>query len=448
MKIHIPDDGQESNLAAEQQPLFPRNEGCGDTDPKQEAPLIDWLDVEQANCLITGEGKNHSAWRPSSPITSALESMTSSICCSCAWLARKRSSKSISTKKKVQEILVKIIKNVVSLSLLGFSIYMVMAAILTKQTKVAGAAGAPAAAVAMWTLILWLGLMEGGQGSLVGLQPVDKALYQQSHPIAYQCARLAHHGENFFIVNTCSSPLPGTSIQGVPDYLVEAFLESGLATIIITVILGQLAAEVNATKSMFDFINNFGMLLTLWISLAIEMSGILHSVYLVQYFFAWVTGKPVSTGESPRGILGELFFWFRVIMSSVVLGSACTITFVALINGQTDMYAGVPNTVTIIMVLFLTGLVGMMEAMQIALFAVVNLPEEELKHHPVCVTLCLFVLARMITIDVDMTPLSDGEPVPTVMGVSEAVQDFLNTGLPGALMCVFIWVDAKYSIAT
>ena len=84
-----------------------------------------------------------------------------------------------------------------------------------------------------------------------------------------------------FIVNTCSSPVPGTSIQGVPDFRVETFLESGLATIIITVILGQLAAEVNATKSMFDFINNVGMLLTLWISLAIEMSGILHSVYLV-----------------------------------------------------------------------------------------------------------------------------------------------------------------------
>lgn len=269
-----------------------------------------------------------------------------------------------------------------------------------------------------------------------------------------------------FIVNTCSSPVPGTSIQGVPDYLVEIFLESGLATIIITVILGQLAAEVNATKSMFDFINNAGMLLTLWVSLAIEMSGILHSVYLVQYFFAWVTGKAVSTGESPRGILSALFFWSRVIMSTIVLGSACTITFVALMNGQTDMYAGVPKTVTIVLVIFLTGLVGMMEAMQIALFAVVNLPDEELKHHPVarancqwtfsgnnfqafligrqvCVTLCLFVLARMITIDVDMTPLSDGVPVPTVMGVTEGMQDFLNTGLPGALMYVFISVYAK-----
>lgn len=100
-------------------------------------------------------------------------------------------------------------------------------------------------------------------------------------------------------------------------------------------------------------------------------------------------------------------------------------------------------------------------SVQIALFAVVNLPEEELNSHPVarancqwtfsgnnfqafligrqvCVTLCLFILARMITIDVDITPLPDGSPAPTVMGVSEGVQDFLNTGLPGALITTIV----------
>lgn len=198
MKIHFPsnDEGKKPDMATEYQPLFSCSEGCGCTGCKLEAPLIDWLDVEQANCLVTGQDKSQSMWRPSSPITSTLGSMTSSICCKCAWLTRKHQSKSTFDETKIQELLLKIVKYVVSLTLLGFSIYIVMAAILTKQTKVAEAAGAPAAALAMWALILWLGLMEGGQGSLVGLQPVDKTLYENSHPIAYRCARLAHHGEN------------------------------------------------------------------------------------------------------------------------------------------------------------------------------------------------------------------------------------------------------------
>ena len=96
MKIYFPsiNDGKESNLApAEHQPLFSRNEDDGDAGHKQEASLIEWLDVEQANSLVTGEDKRPSVWRPSSPITSAFESMTSGLCCSCAWLARKQQPK-------------------------------------------------------------------------------------------------------------------------------------------------------------------------------------------------------------------------------------------------------------------------------------------------------------------------------------------------------------------
>ena len=53
-------------------------------------------------------------------------------------------------------------------------------------------------------------------------------------------------------------------------------------------------------------------------------------------------------------------------------------------------------------------------------------------------TFALFVLATIITIDVDMTPLPDGEEPPTVMGVSEGMQDFLNSGLPGALITTIV----------
>ena len=383
--------------ATESEPLF-NHQDC----ERKAGNLIDWSDVERATQLVAdGQVDDPTAWRPSSPIVSPMESMSTQICCKSSWISS-TSFKKLLPKKKDRETIVKLVKNAGSLSLLSFSVYMVMAAIVTSQTKVSQAASPLIASVTMWALILWLGLMEGGQGSLVGLQPVDKGVYADSHPVAHRCAVLAHEGENLnrfilgrqflvflvvFVVNMCSSSVPGTTIPGVPDSIVEIFLESGLATIIITVILGQLAAEVNATKSMFDFVNNYFMLVTLWITLSIEWSGLLHSVYLVQHMFAWATGKPVSDGEH-RSTVGNIFFWLRVIGSTAVLGYACTFTFVALFHGQTDMYKGVPNVVTIVVFVVLLCVIGMMEGMQIALFAVVNLPEEELKHHQVARANC------------------------------------------------------------
>lgn len=457
---------------------------------KKSSNLIEWSDVEQATHLVT-EGDDQATWRPSSPIVSIMESVSAQVCCKSSWLSSKALEKLPLSRKKDREALVKLVKNAGSLALLSLSVYIVMAAIWTNQTKVAQATNPLVATVTMWSLIIWLGLMEGGQGSLVGLQPIDKDIYAKTHPIAHQCAVLAHEGENLnrfilgrqflvflvvFVVNMCSSAVPETKIPFVSDSLVEIFLDSGLATIIITVILGQLAAEVNATKSMFDFVNSYFMLVTLWITLAVEWSGLLHAVYLVQYLFAWATGKSPSDGVS-RSTVEETFFWLRVIFSTAVLGYACTFTFVALFHGQTDMYKGVPNPVTVVLFFVLLCVIGMMEGMQIALFAVVNLPEEELKNHhvarancdltftgsnfqaflskstyiharpphhmpivnfareshglihllstvgrQVCVTFALFVLATIITIDVDMAPLLDGSHEPTVMGVSTGMQ--------------------------
>jgi hypothetical protein len=441
--------------------------------------MINWLsDVEGASqichChgLVTG---------PSSPIHDSIEWIKSSFFCCRASSGANMSTMPVTDrrpipKRNMQAKTIKILKKVGSLALLCFSVYLIMAAIFTRQTKVSHATGPIVASGIMWSLVLWLGLMEGGQGSLVGLQPVDKALYAKTHPIAHRCATLAHQGENLnkfilgrqflvfllvFVVNMCAAPLPGTKIPGVPQFLVEILLESGLATIFITVILGQLAAEVNATKCMFDFINSYAMLFTLWLSLAIEHSGILHSVYVVQHGFAWATGKSISTDTSDQSLWSRIFFWGRVSFSTLLLGFACVLTGAAVFHGQTDMYPGIPNAATAVLLLILLGLIGMMEGMQIALFAVVNLPTETLKHHAVarancdltfagnnfqafligrqvCVTFALFILATILTIDVDLTPLRDGTRPLTVMGVNEGMQEFLNSGLPGALVTTIL----------
>ena len=96
------------------------------------------------------------------------------------------------------------IKYLTSMGLLLFSVVVVMASIFSQQTVATAEMGFPSyvAAPVFWFLIVWLATMEGGQGALVGLQPVDKACYEKTHPKAAKTTTLAHRGDNMerFIV--------------------------------------------------------------------------------------------------------------------------------------------------------------------------------------------------------------------------------------------------------
>jgi Silicon transporter len=244
------------------------------------------------------------------------------------------------------------------------------------------------------------------------------------------------------------------SLWGLSTGIMEVFFDTGLALILVTIQLGQLTAQVNAAGCMLDFVNNYFMLFTTYVSLGIEFSGLLHSVYLVQMFFAKMAGKPVESNESPRNKVQNIFFWFRVLMSFTILGFAFAVTLSALFADQTTMWAGIPSAVSVVVFFILMCFVGMMEGMQIALFAVVNLPEEELLQHAIahrncqltfaghnlkafligrqiCVTVCMFVVARITTLNV-----SEGED--TIFGVSAGMQSFFNTGLLGAVITTIV----------
>lgn len=129
------------------------------------------------------------------------------------------------------------------------------------------------------------------------------------------------------------------------------------------------------------------MLFTTYASLAAEMSGVLHSVFLVQIIFSKIAGKPIKSDEPPRNLYAKLFFWARVIMSVALLGFAFAVTFAALYQGKTDMWKGVP-TVSIVLLFILMAFVGMIEGMQIALFTVVKLHEEELADYQIAARNC------------------------------------------------------------
>jgi len=217
-----------------------------------------------------------------------------------------------------------------------------------------------------------------------------------------------------------------------------------------------LAAQVNAASCMMDFINNYFMLyFVTYISMAIEKSGLLDCVYLVQILFSKITGTVVQSNESPRTCTQTVFFWGRAMVSLAVLAFAFAVTLDALFGGKTTSWDGVPGVVSVIIFFLLMCVAGLMEGMQIALFAVVNLPESELGQHKMAkttcrlafsgnnlqafligrqifVTLCMFVIARITTLDVQV---GEGD---NIFGVPDGVQTFFNTGLLGAIITTVV----------
>jgi len=258
----------------------------------------------------------------------------------------------------------KLFKYTYSTMLLIFSIIIVMALIFSDNTKLAEDVHPALAFCLIWVAIIWLSMVEGGQASLVGLPPVDRELYKESHPTSYKITGLCHKGDNLdrylmgrqfmvlalvFLTNLSGAPIEDAEVLSMPDLLVKIFLESGLAMFFMTAMIGQLSSQVNASRCMLDYINNYFAQFTLYVCLIIEASGLLHSCYLVQMFFAWLAGQPVQSKEAPRTPLQEVLFWGRILMSLVILGFAFAVTITALFDGKTTMWESIPAGAAVVL---------------------------------------------------------------------------------------------------
>ena len=368
---------------------------------------------------------------------------------------------------------VQYIKYAYSGVLLAFSILMVSAAIFEKQTTATADTNThPVLAfVVFWCLILWLALMEGGLNAMVGLKPIDKALYASSHPLALKCTTLAHKGDNLerfivgrqfldlmcvFLTNFMVSAVDDAAVLGLPSgVLCDTFLGAGLAVILVTIVIGQLVSQINAAHCMLDFINNWVMVATTYAALTLENSGLLHATYLVRILVSKLAGRPIKSSEGDEHSLRRrVWFWTRVLLSTTLLAFAFAVTVAALFDGNTTMWDGVPAPASIFLLVALIGIVGNMEGLQIALFAVVHLDGAELSKHPVAhrncqltfrgtnlqaflvgrqilQTIIMFMIARITTLDIQ-------NEEENVFGVSNGLQQFFNTGLLGALISTII----------
>jgi hypothetical protein len=194
------------------------------------------------------------------------------------------------------------------------------------------------------------------------------------------------------------------------------------------------------------------MTFTYGVAAGIEVSGVMHSSYLIHMIVAAAAGKSVESNEPPKTGITFAFFWGRVLFSCALLCFALAVTIEALYRGKTSAWEGLPDTVSLILFVVLMCCVGLLEGMQIAFFCVAKLPKSERgsstialktcdclfrnggKNLPgfmcgrqMTVTLCFFIIARVTTINVDIGNEEN------IFGVSDPIQKMFNLGFMGAL---------------
>jgi len=363
-----------------------------------------------------------------------------------------------------------IAKSVYSCILLAFSVISIFGLIANEQTNLSESAHPAVAYLLLIGAVGWLTMVEGGQASLVGLYPVNKELYKDSHFKAYISTTITNWGDNLdryligrqymvvlvvFCVNISAGPIADADIWGYPGWLKDIFFTAGLAMILITCMIGQLNTQVNASHCMIDYIDNYFAVFTLFVAMTIEYSGLLHASYIVQYIVAYLAGKPIESKEPPRTVGQNVFFWGRCLVSLAILGYCIAVTFVALFDGKTTMWDGVPPGLAVVIFLILVSIVGMLEGMQIAFFAVAKITEEErgssffakktcellysgeghnlpgfMIGRQLCVVSCMIFVARVTSVDVGDSG--------NLMGVSDGMQSLFETGFLGATLLTIL----------
>jgi hypothetical protein len=165
-------------------------------------------------------------------------------------------------------------------------------------------------------------------------------------------------------------------------------------------------------------------------------------------------GDPLSSEVNPEA--QHLFFWFLCLVSLAILVYCFAVTLAALFQGKTTMWEGVPEAVSVILFFLLMSVMGLLQDMRLAFFAVAKRSKSEqgdstftietcellfrgkgqnlpgfMIGRQLCVVSCFFNTAPVTTLDV----AEDGD---NIFGVSDGLQAFFNTGLLSAIITTIV----------
>ena len=212
--------------------------------------------------------------------------------------------------------------------------------------------------------------------------------------------------------------------------------------------IGQLNSQVNSSLCMLDYINNYFAVFALYVAMGIEANVLIHVSYLIQRIVATLSGKPLISNKATSNLLQNIYFWGCVLVSIAVICFALAITLEDLFKGQTAMWRGVPGVVSVIMFFLFMSIIGMLEGIQITIFAFSNLPKEERGKAKFAMKTCDllfksssqnlpgFIIARQVLLTPCFFFVALVKTLNVVIGqdenvfvVSDGVHGFFNTGL-------------------
>lgn len=386
----------------------------------------------------------------------------------------------------------KMLKIFFSSALLIFCVTLVIATNVEGNSKAEDSykIPAPVALLMVLFMILILAMLEGGVVCMIGLKPIDPEVYRESHPIAYKCTSIASlntknlskfiAGKQFLVIlmvfgiDALTSVKSGSNTLGMGDTV-----NGVLAMTFITIVIAQIVPQLIAKECMVEFSNGHFMLFVVYMSLAVEASGLLHIVYLIPIFIekigivehsqhqqahdedTQITIDHHSTIEdnasnsenrysSPSISRKDwIIFWTKVILSSALFVFSTVVCTAALFDGYTDLGDTIsPGLALFVFIAFLLwGL--LLSALQVALFAVMKAPRAKLKSRKLAYlnykaafrkgNLENFLIGRQVIITgiyfclAQVTHL-DYPDDKTVLNVSSGFQDFLNVNLLGSLV--------------
>jgi len=411
----------------------------------------------------------------------------------------------------------RIFQYIASTLLLLYSIVLVYSRI--KSSHRHDISGIIVTCVVLCILFLWLGMLEGGLGALIGLISAlasisdvnadiegcrntditnenKNSLIPSRHKMTKMNLSVLERHENrmerfiigrqflaflvVFLVNILVASFSGYNEEededgkNHPNVLVKSLQEYNVDIALLIVMLGQLPAQLLSADCMLDILNSRAMLYAvIYLSLIVETSGLLHAVYLFKALFAKfcfyskhsslslqtlsIEDRDVLTRISTKKILQRILYWFQILASTGIFLYAMIIILASMFVNSIP--SGILNTIGFIALIVM---VGILEGMQVAIFAImkcsnetkendifeeypmaktnyaiifkkeVNKMEEFLIGRQICVTVCMILIARMTSLDL-VSESSNGF-INDVKPKHKGFQHLLElTGIFGAL---------------
>jgi len=199
-------------------------------------------------------------------------------------------------------------------------------------------------AILLVLMLTWIGLLEGCQISIVGLQGVDMEKYKNEYPRAYECCKVVHAGPNVerFLVGRqflllfngfLASRVAGAG-PAAPDRFnldgweweynaSQIFYSNSVLLMILIVAAAQLPTQLLAEDKMIGFFNlPFAPMYTIvYPCLFVESVGFTHSAYLLKDVLCWIGGIDQSEADPKKAMTKDWKYYAKCCLS------VCAVTF-------------------------------------------------------------------------------------------------------------------------